>query len=229
MELTLESAACTHVGRRANNEDAAVVAPALGLFAVADGMGGYEGGEVASRLAVDTLEEGVRAERGLAEAIAGAHQAITARKRGRLAQMGSTLTALLVERGRAVVGHVGDSRLYRLRDGLLVKLTRDHSLYDELCAEGFQGLPPKESSPYANVITRALGMNGQARPDFEEHVVRPGDVYLLCTDGLDVIPDDHLATLLDASSPFEAATSLVACALERGARDNVTAVVVRVS
>ena len=227
MEFLCESAACTHVGKRQNNEDASCVAPALGLYAVADGMGGYEGGEVASRLAVETVEASVRAERDLMEAIARAHRAIALRRRGELAQMGSTCSAILIRDGRAVLGHVGDSRIYRLRDGLLEQLTRDHSLHDELVAQGFAELPPKASSPYANVITRALGMNGEAHPDVTEHPVRAGDVYLLCTDGLDVIADARIAELLGLGT-YEAATALVAEALDRGARDNVTAVVVRV-
>ncbi len=243
----IESAGCSIVGRRGNNEDALCVEPAVGLFAVADGMGGYEGGEIASRAAIATLVEffrrnaadgdatwphrGDRArsfEESLVEVgVRAAHEDVCRRKVGRLERMGSTLALVAVRDGRAVIGHVGDSRVYRLRDGALAQLTRDHSLYAQMEAAGAVDLPPREQFPYANVITRALG-TGEAVPDLRTEALRAGDVYLLCTDGLtEKLPPERMAQLLALPSA-PAARALVDEAYARGGKDNITAVVLAV-
>ena len=245
--MRIEYAALTHPGRRPNNEDALCAEPRFGLFAVADGMGGYEGGEVASRLVVGTLSEffrrntedgestwpwGMRADRGFLEnlldvAVRAANEEVLARKKGPLSQMGSTVAAVAVRGGDVVVGHVGDSRVYRLRDGQLIRLTRDHSLYAELEAAG-SDLPPKRDYPYGNVITRAIGMDG-ARCDLLRERLRAGDVYLLCTDGLlETVEEQDMARVLATQAPEEACRTLVNAAYTLGGRDNITAVVVRV-
>lgn len=161
MTLPIHSSAATHVGRRENNEDNFLHEPGLRLFAVADGMGGHEGGEVASAIAVQRLREAVceagtdaTAEAVLGSAMERTQAAVCAARRGRLKHMGSTLSALLLRPDHAAIGHVGDSRIYRLRRGELELLTRDHSLAEELRR---QGLTVGEENMMSHVITRALG------------------------------------------------------------------------
>jgi serine/threonine protein phosphatase PrpC len=235
-------------GLRPNNEDASCVRPELGLFAVADGMGGYEGGELASALAVGALaaffEENALDEEAtwpfalvrtlsLGENLVrvgckAAHAAVSARKVGRFAQMGSTLAALLLRDDGAFLGHVGDSRVYRLRGGTLAALTRDHSLYAELVAAGGRDLPDRASCGFANVITRALGMPG-SEPDLRREAVQAGDLFLLCTDGvIERMDDAALAAQLAALPAERPAAALCEEAIRRGSRDNVTALLVRV-
>jgi serine/threonine protein phosphatase PrpC len=246
--MRFEYAARTHVGRRANNEDALCAEPALGLFAVADGMGGYDGGEVASQLVIGALTRffrrcagdaevtwpfAVDAHRSQAEnmvsvAVRAAHNEVVARKHGPLRHMGSTVAALVLREREAVVGYCGDSRVYRLRDGRLAQLTRDHSLYAELEEARTPGLVPREQFPYANVITRAVGM-GDGKPDVFTEPLRRGDVFLLCTDGLvEKLAPEAIAAVLGSTDPHEACSTLVEEAFLLGGRDNITAVVVRV-
>lgn len=246
-QLTLEHAAASHVGRRDNNEDALCVVPEHGLFAVADGMGGYAGGEVASAIVANTLQRcfsGALAGTGtstggsgrvdggddsgaqlITMAVRQAHEDVRAKKVGALAEMGSTVAALVVRDGHAVIAHVGDSRVYRLRDGELAQLTCDHSLAEEMRAAGGH---VGADFPYRNVITRAIGMREGARVDVVVSSLEAGDVFLLCTDGLtEGLDDDDLAALLTAP-PRTAAPALVRAAYDAGGRDNITAVVVRV-
>lgn len=246
--FSIECAARTFTGRRSNNEDAFCAEPALGLFAVADGMGGYEGGEVASGLAITAMQGFYKRlarddnatwpfgldprlgldENTLAVAMRVADAEVSSQKRGRLASMGSTVAAVAVRDGRAVIGHVGDSRVYRLREGALTQLTRDHSLYEEMRATGME-LPPRERFPHANVITRALGMCNRQGPDVSAAALRAGDVFLLCTDGLiETLDEARIRDVLASSDPEAACEDLVTEAFERGARDNITAVVLRV-
>ncbi|MCC6998649.1 MAG: serine/threonine-protein phosphatase [Deltaproteobacteria bacterium] len=231
--LTLEHAAASHVGRRDNNEDALCVAPEHGLFAVADGMGGYAGGEVASAIVAHTLQRWFANPPGdagsgvelVTSAVRQAHDDVRAKKVGALAEMGSTVAALVVRDGHAVIAHVGDSRVYRLRDGELAQLTCDHSLAEEMRAAGGH---VGADFPYRNVITRAIGMREGARVDVVVSSLEAGDVFLLCTDGLtEGLGDDELAALLTAP-PLTAAPALVRAAYDAGGRDNITAVVVRV-
>ncbi len=235
-------------GLRPNNEDSFCARPELGLYAVADGMGGYEGGELASSLAVAALaaffeENALDAERTWPFAIVrtlslgenlvrvackSAHAAVSARKVGRFAQMGSTVATLFLESGSAVLGHVGDSRVYRLREGALEALTRDHSLYAELAAAGSPSLPDRAACGFAHVITRALGMPG-SEPELRREPLRAGDLFLLCTDGVtERIEDAELAALLAALPAERPAAALCEEAIRRGSRDNVTALLVRV-
>lgn len=246
--MNLRSHAMTTTGRRTNNEDNLCEVPELGLFAVADGVGGYEGGEVASALVVDTLARFVERnqrdpagtwpckadkKRSLAEnllhaAALEAHLAITTQKQGRYRQMGSTVAALLVTGPTAAVAHVGDSRVYLLREGHLRALTRDHSLYAELLATGRE-LPARHDFPFKNQITRALGLDGSAHADTSSVEVRHGDRFLLCTDGLyDPFEDDALAALLGPDDVATACARLMETAFTRGSADNLTAVVVDV-
>lgn len=247
--MRLESAICTHVGRRSNNEDNFLLGETL--FAVADGMGGYEGGEVASAIVVESIEAFVARgafdadatwphgidpmltfeENELTAALAVANREVCRKRKGRLASMGATVVALLFRDGHVAVAHVGDSRAYRSRAGRLERLTRDHSLLAELEANGLE-LPadggPKHATDFSHVVTRAIGMGESARPDVRSDAIERGNVYLLCSDGLsDVLGDDEIELLLSAD-PVASARALVQAAFEGGGSDNITALVVGV-
>ncbi len=244
--MQLDAFALSVPGRRANNEDAVCMRPELGLFVVADGMGGYEGGEVASALAIEAIHELVRRTAGDADvtwpykidpartitenevmvATRLANDRIVAQRAGELDRMGSTVVVLRLVGDRVVIGHVGDSRIYRLRDGILAQLTVDHSLVAQLIAAGMPAADAAEH-PYKHVVTRALGASS-AEPDVQLDQAWPRDVFLLCTDGLsEVLAPRTIATLL--AKPAEAACrALVDAAYEAGSRDNISAIVVRV-
>jgi len=239
-------AGCASIaGRRPHNEDSVLVADKLRLYAVADGMGGYEGGEVASRIAVETLArelgriaadpDATWAHRGepgrsiaenlLAVAIRAAHDQIRAERAGDLGHMGSTIAAVLMSGDRAVVGHVGDSRVYRVRGGIAEPLTRDHSVYEELRAAGGEPVPRH----YAHLLTRGLGMDGDVRPDVMAVPLEPGDHLVVCSDGLvETLGDADIAALIAGQDPSAAASALVTLAFARGGRDNISALVVAV-
>lgn len=246
--MQIESAACTHVGRRSNNEDSYCAVEPIGCFAVADGMGGYEGGEVASRVAIEALERFYRrnasdddvtwpfaidpaldpGQNMVTTGVRLADASVAAQRTGRLSSMGSTVATLVVREGRVVVGHVGDSRVYRVRGGRLEALTRDHSLYEEMLAMGTK-VGPRSEFPHANVITRALGLKGPVRVDTRVERTRVGDVFLLCTDGLyDGVSPERMAAVLSTMTARAAAPTLVQEAFVNGSKDNITAVVVAV-
>ncbi|MFO0727534.1 MAG: protein phosphatase 2C domain-containing protein [Myxococcota bacterium] len=246
--MRLIAAAHSIKGRRNNNEDAIAARPELGFFAVADGMGGYEGGEIASQLAISTLARMVGRALGgtdvyfpepidlnlsptenlLRIGAIFAHERILHQRTGRLAEMGSTLAMLAVVDRAAVIAHVGDSRIYRLREGLVEQLTTDHSLYEELRASGAD-LPPKAKFPHAHVITRALGIRqGTLRPDLKSEPVQRGDTFLLCTDGLsEHFEAEELGTWLEDPDLERACHALIDEAYRRGSRDNISAILVR--
>lgn len=239
MNLTFEAAVCSHVGGRKNNEDSYALSLPLGLFVVCDGMGGHAGGEVASRIAVENVAafveerdpEGTwpfkfdpsksRGENVMFAAVEVAHRAIeNVRARDPvLADMGTTFAALLARPEGLTVAHVGDSRVYRLRDGVLEQLTRDHSMQAEMAAAGLD-------FPHRNYITRALGVP-QHRPDLKSVDAQAGDTFLICSDGLyEVVPDSELAALLAGPVMPQ---RLIDAALAHHAHDNVTALVLRVA
>lgn len=241
--MKLDAFALTISGRRNNNEDAVCARPELGLFVVCDGLGGYEGGEIASALAVETIHELVRrtagdadvtwpykidpkrsiAENEVVVATRLANDRIHARRSGGLQQMGSTVTMLRFANGRVVIGNVGDSRGYRLRGGTLTQITEDHSLLNQMIAAGMQ---PDAAFPWRHVITRALGMT-EAMADVHSEMVRAGDVYLLCSDGLyEPLEPEEIAAHLDVS-PESACRRLIDSAYNAGSTDNISAVVVR--
>ena len=246
--MKIESAACSFSGRRNHNEDSFCDEPGLGLFAVADGVGGYEGGEVASAIVVAELAafftryvddpastwpfrtEPNRSlpENALAVAVQQAHRGIEARREGKLASMASTVAALSVGSGAAVIAHCGDSRVYRLRADVLTQLTRDHSLYQQLLASGAADLPPPNEYPFKNVVTRVLGTE-QHEAEVRTEPLCDGDVFLLCSDGLvEGAPDPLIAELLASERPRGSCSRLVREAYDRGSRDNITALVVSV-
>lgn len=225
--------ALTDTGRRRpHNEDTFVCDPPL--FAVADGVGGAQAGEIASRLAAATLEERAPGALGadtLAALILEANNRIYTRSLGDPAAtgMGTVMTALLVDEmaGTIAVGHVGDSRAYRIRAGVLEQLTPDHSLVGELVRAGRLSSEEAEQHPHRSVITRAVG----TEPIVEVHTdvldALPGDLYLICSDGLtDLVRDERMLELLASSEddPEAAVQSLVDAANAAGGIDNITVV-----
>jgi PPM family protein phosphatase len=232
----VEQAYKTDTGRqRTANEDSYFArAP---VFAVADGMGGAQAGEVASRIAAGAFEKGVDsdapAEGQLEEIAQGANRAIhdLAKKDSSRAGMGTTLTAALVHDDEVALGHVGDSRAYVLRDGELKRLTKDHSLVEELRRQGRLTEEQAEEHPQRSIITRALGPEPEVNVDTMTYPARDGDVFLLCSDGLTtMVPDDEIRKImLESKSLRSAVNKLVDAANGRGGRDNITAVAFRVA
>jgi serine/threonine protein phosphatase PrpC len=230
----IEAAGRTDVGRqRETNEDAFLESSPV--FCVADGMGGARAGEVAARTAIETLagesDSSTGAETLLAETARSANRRIheLAQADESLAGMGTTFTAVLVEDGDVVTGHVGDSRLYRLRDGGLERLTRDHSLVEELVRRG--ELQPEEAEvhPQRSIITRALGPEPEVEVETFTAPGRGGDVYLLCSDGLTaMVSEERVAEIMRETAALEeTADKLVAAANEAGGKDNITVVLFR--
>jgi PPM family protein phosphatase len=229
-----EEAHRTDTGRqRQANEDALFArAP---LFAVADGMGGAQAGEVASRIATEALDESRAGEgaperylRDVAEAANERIHGLAQRDASR-SGMGTTLTAVLIGDDEISIGHVGDSRAYLYRDGELRRLTSDHSLVEELRRQGRLTDEQAEEHPQRSIITRALGPEPKVDVDTMTYPVRPGDVILLCSDGLTtMIGEPEIAEILASSPALEPAVSrLVDEANERGGRDNITVVAFR--
>jgi serine/threonine protein phosphatase PrpC len=231
--------ATTHVGRRANNEDAYCLAPHLGLYAVADGMGGHEGGEVASKLVIDSIlhfieradevADHVGAALELSGAVRWASDRVSTQAVGDLEEMGTTLAALWIRDRRAIIAHVGDSRVYRLRDGHLQQLTRDHSMINDLEAQGSVTLAELLRDRISHVITRCISHGCNAEPDVQAVDLEPGDTFLVCSDGLsDVLSHGELELVLRDHTAAEAHDALVDRAYARGGMDNITAVVVTI-
>jgi protein phosphatase len=221
--------------RRRRNEDAFVCAPPL--FAVADGMGGAQAGEVASGLAAAVLEEGAGDERGeerVASLIQEANRRVFQRSNEDAATsgMGTTMTVALVDSssGTIAFGHVGDSRAYRVRDGRLEQLTDDHSLVGELVRSGKLSPEEAETHPQRSVITRALGTEPDVDVDTFTVEAQPDDLYLLCSDGLtDMISADEIFSVLDGSDDLEvAARALIEAANAGGGEDNITVVLFQI-
>jgi serine/threonine protein phosphatase PrpC len=237
--LYLEPFGATHAGKvRANNEDALLVGEGRDetLFVVADGIGGFEAGEVASRIAVDVLKE-LAPGASFEAAISEANRRILAAGRGdeRLSGMGTTVVAVRFGGTRdepvAQVAHVGDSRAYLLRGGSLRPVTEDHSLVAELVRSGDLTRDQAAEHPQKNLITRALGADEEVEVDTSVLPVEAGDRFLLCSDGLsDMIPETRVGEILAEApgDPEKPARSLVSAALDAGGADNVTVIVVDV-
>lgn len=235
-------AARTDVGIvRSGNEDNYLMMADRGLFIVADGMGGHAAGEVASEMAVRLIAREVGSLRGLKDddvaerlrhAVRVANDAIFARtlaehdKRG----MGTTATAMVLLPGRFLIGHVGDSRAYLLREGKLFQVTRDHSYVQEQVDAGL--LTPEQARvhPYANVITRCVGASTEVEADIYVGQLRPNDIVLLASDGLTgMLEDEHLEKILATEGgPERWVDRLINDANRRGGLDNITAIVVRI-
>jgi protein phosphatase len=218
--------------RRLRNEDAFICEPPL--FAVADGMGGARAGEIAAGLAAAALEEAgaeTRGAEGVAALIVEANRRIWERSLSdpKTAGMGTTVTAALVDAGAGTVavGHVGDSRAYLLRKGSIEQLTTDHSLVAELVQSGVLTPEEAERHPQRSAITRALGTEATVEVDGFTVVAEPGDVFLICSDGLSsMLSDDEMTRAIEGANrdPHDAAEALVRAANDRGGEDNVTVV-----
>lgn len=231
---------------RGNNEDAVVFDPDTGLAVLADGMGGYNAGEVASGMATSLIHTEMRrwlAEAGEAATTQDIRRALeicvdhanlsvfkAAADNPQYSGMGTTLVAGVFHAGRLVVGHIGDSRCYRLRQGEFVQITRDHSLLQEQIDAGL--LTPEQAAVSANknLVTRALGVDPMVLLEVNEHTVEPGDLYLMCSDGLsDLVRDAEIARLLEQSQVGEQqAQALIDAANAQGGRDNITVLLVQV-
>jgi protein phosphatase len=236
--LHYAAAAASDRGRkRANNQDAFGFSIEHGIYVVCDGMGGAAGGEIASSIAVDEVLH-VLSERDpkapipkvAEDAVCTANRAVFERsqRNSNLSGMGTTLVALVVEQSTVWVLNVGDSRCYRLREGKLQQLTLDHSLVEEQVRLGRMSKHEAQRSPLRNVITRAVGTQNCVTPDCFQFEVQPGDLFLLCSDGLTrELPDAEVQELLTGDAPLEERTKrLVEAANKAGGRDNITCIVV---
>lgn len=249
-EARFDCRARTDKGRvRENNEDSFRVAPELNLFVLSDGMGGQASGEVASRIATETVVHYCReaehtssapterlpglseTSNRLAAAVRVANSAIceAAEKNPQYRGMGATVVAVQVEGDRMSVAHVGDSRAYRLRSGQLEQLTNDHSFVAEQVRRGLMTQQEAEQSQLQNVLLRALGQEPEVEPEVSEELVLDGDTILLCSDGLTrELSDAEIAAILAHSEDADtAANRLIDAANQAGGNDNITAIVLR--
>lgn len=246
----IEFHAITDTGRvREHNEDALAIDHALGLAILADGMGGYNAGEVASAMAVavvsaalqrsanptaaPSLDAGTRQDL-LRSAVAKANQAIFADAQEDTDHegMGTTMLAAWFDDGVVTVAHVGESPLFRCRGGALQKLTRDHTVVQEQLDAGLQTPEEVKQSPFRHLLTRAIGIDAEVEIDVQDHGIAPGDIYLLCSDGLTDMLEEHeiLALMPERHHRLQdACTALVSAANARGGADNISVILVRVA
>ncbi len=231
MTIRLVIGEATDVGKvRDHNEDGYLVDDGLGLVAVADGMGGHRGGEVASATAIEALHASFADHGGLRDAVLAANSAVLDRADGdeSLRGMGTTLTAgVLGDDGTLLIGHVGDSRAYLLRDGELSRITTDHSLVEELVAAGELTVEEAERDPRRSMITRALGLDADLAVDLYPVILVPGDRVVICSDGLTtMVSETTIAEVLTKEAdPATAAQRLVDAANAAGGIDNITVLV----
>lgn len=252
IEQALEIVSQTHPGRvRAHNEDSVSCEPSCGLVVLADGMGGYNAGEVASGITVSVLtteiKHGLQTERPEEKREAGEDVAVAllrdnvqkanasifhaAQSQPQYAGMGTTVVAGLFYDNHVAVAHVGDSRMYRLRGDVIEAITRDHSLLQEQIDSGMISKEDARQSRNKNLVTRAVGIDSQVDTEVHVHEVEVGDIYLLCSDGLnDMVDDETIGDTLGAlrSNLKLAADQLIKTANDNGGRDNVSVILVKV-
>jgi protein phosphatase len=253
LSQALEIASGTDPGMvRSHNEDSVAADAVNGLAVLADGMGGYNAGEVASGMAttvittemqqllakvhpyeIDPETNKVVAAKLVREQVLKANATIyaAAQSQPQYAGMGTTLVVCLFYDNKLLVAHLGDSRLYRMRDGALKQITRDHSLLQEQIDSGLITPEQAKHAQHKNLVTRALGIDPTVEPEIREYETRPGDIYLLCSDGLcDMVADDDIAMTLEAlgANLKLAVQQLVQMANDNGGKDNVSVILVRV-
>ena len=245
--MTLEFFSATDVGRaRDNNEDSVALDESVGLAVLADGMGGYNAGEVASQMLTGFIraelgrwlkESGASASasdvrRAMDICVDNANRAIfnAANSNPQYAGMGTTLVVGVFRDSRFLLGHVGDSRGYRLRAGRLTQITHDHSLLQEQIDAGLITVEQAAFSSNKNLVTRAVGVEDTVLLEAHLHEVLPGDIYLLCSDGLsDMVDDESIAQLLQrCDSLEEGAAALVDAANDAGGKDNISVILARI-
>jgi serine/threonine protein phosphatase PrpC len=254
LSQSLQTASLTDPGRvRDHNEDCIESRPGIGLYVLADGMGGYNAGEVASGMATSLISDGLQeawverdvarlgrddakalSERLIREQIARANSAIftTSQNNPECAGMGTTLVVCLFFDNFLTVAHIGDSRLYRLRGEAMEQVTRDHSLLQEQLDSGL--ITPEEAklSQNKNLVTRALGIDPTVEPEVHVYETEPEDIYVLCSDGLsDMVEDEEIRLTLITlrTNPTLTVAQLVQAANDNGGRDNISAMLVRVA
>lgn len=239
--MRLRSCAISDVGKkRQKNEDSYLINDELNLFIVADGMGGHAGGEYASRIAIATIEEMFK-NRDVQEQIspedlidksiseAGARIVRKAEEDSALKGMGTTVICLYLAEKKAVFGHVGDSRAYLFRDGVMEQLTEDHSLVNEQVKSGLISKEEARTHQFKNIITRSLGVTPEVEVDIVSKKLKVGDIFLLCSDGLSNLVDiREMEKELRERESVLAAKCMVDLANKRGGDDNITLVVVEV-
>ncbi len=251
LNLDLKFASQTHTGKvRLQNEDSIAVLPAYGLAILADGMGGYNAGEVASAMATSILQRELAADLAdsyklvsrngseklhllLQSHISKANEMIfhASAKQDQYAGMGTTLVLAVFREGSLTVAHIGDSRMYRLRGDELAQMTRDHSLLQEQIDAGLVTPEQAKLSLNKNLLTRALGVDPVVEAEIRDYATREGDTYLMCSDGLtDMISDLDIKQALQfwAAEPEVAADKLIQIANDNGGRDNVSVILIQV-
>lgn len=250
-DVKLEFAAKTDTGRvRLQNEDYVTISPEHGLAILADGMGGYSAGEVASRIAADVVKSmleraftGTRLEdselfpvqpiaRLLDEAIHAANAAVleAARVEPKYTGMGTTIVAAVIREGIITIAHVGDSRAYRYRSGKLVQLTRDHSLLQEQIDAGLIAPEWAQFAQHKNLVTRAVGVDAEMEVEVHDYDAQPDDVYLLCSDGLsDMLLRDEIEEMLSsrADNLDDQCEALIERANDNGGHDNISVILIK--
>lgn len=239
--MIFSAAARTHVGmRRTANEDAYALVPELGLFVVADGMGGHIGGQMASRIAAESTVSAMRRVSGhratftdkLRYCLSEANREIfeTAERKPELSGMGTTLVAVMAGGGRLGLLHVGDSRAYLIRHGRIRQLTDDHSLVAEMVRRREISAVDAREHPHRHVLTRAVGVRRAVEGDLAELSPEDGDLVVLCSDGLTGhVEDREIGMLATRGRDLDAAcASLIDLANRRGGEDNITVAIVRV-
>ena len=249
LSAALEIATATHPGMvRSHNEDSITADAEIGLAVLADGMGGYNAGEVASGIAVALIPAEIRkafaarspselngkdVERLIQEQAVRANATIyqAAQKEEQYRGMGTTLVVAVWHDNHLAVGHIGDSRLYRLRTDKLEQITRDHSLLQEQIDSGILSREDARHAPNKNLVTRAVGIDPEVEAEVHTYPVQPGDIYLLCSDGLpDMVADEDIENTLASlkANLSLAAEQLVQQANDNGGRDNISVILVRV-
>ena len=255
MSHTISVAGLSDIGKaRSRNEDSLALLPGLGVAVVADGMGGHPGGDIASRIAAETAVSILGARLAatpendatpellsdaMRQSIRGAHEALRQHvvEHPELDGMGTTITALVVQpgSGRYALGHVGDSRAYRLRSGGLTRMTRDDTWVQDRVEAGQISMEQAKRHPYAHLLTQCLGLPDAPVPHVTNGIAADGDVYLLCTDGLvgmvedegiQAIVSDHLVDAEAPRDPRSALDALIEAANNSGGYDNITAALV---
>jgi serine/threonine protein phosphatase PrpC len=253
LSAKIELVSVSDTGRkRPHNEDSAITHPKIGLALVADGMGGYRAGEVASAIAAKAILDVIGSNLHVAQDQRSEHSGCALSKQAVLVRdsilganrqilktatavpeclgMGTTIVTTLFYNNRVIIAHVGDSRVYRYRDNQLAQVTNDHSLVQELIDRGFGTAEDAEANMPRNIVTRALGIGENVEVDVKEEAALPGDIYLLCSDGLnDMVDDKEIRLTLSKYSGNLVGTAheLVGLANESGGQDNISVVLAR--